>query len=51
MKLGAFSVSLNVRDIKRSKDFCIKVDESSKGPASFMIKDPDGNLILIDQHR
>ena len=28
-----------------------EVDENSEGPASFMIKDPDGNLILVDQHR
>lgn len=26
------------------------VDESSTGPASFMIADPDGNTILVDQH-
>ena len=25
-------------------------DESTKGPASFMVFDPDGNPILIDQH-
>ncbi len=25
--------------------------ESKKGPASFMITDPDGNIILVDQHR
>lgn len=25
-------------------------DENSKGPASFMVVDPDGNTILIDQH-
>jgi hypothetical protein len=25
-------------------------DESSTGPASFMIVDPDGNTILVDQH-
>jgi lactoylglutathione lyase len=25
-------------------------DEASSGPASFMVLDPDGNLILIDQH-
>ena len=25
-------------------------DESSTGPASFMLIDPDGNPILIDQH-
>ncbi len=27
-----------------------KVDESSTGPASLMISDPDGNVILLDQH-
>lgn len=28
-----------------------EVDESSKGPGSFVICDPDGNTILVDQHR
>ncbi len=28
-----------------------EVDESTTGPASLMIVDPDGNTILIDQHR
>ncbi|MGB7181181.1 MAG: VOC family protein, partial [Burkholderiaceae bacterium] len=28
-----------------------EVDESTTGPASFMIADPDGNQILVDQHR
>ncbi|WP_370539707.1 VOC family protein [Algoriphagus sp. Y33] len=28
-----------------------EADESSSGPASFLVKDPDGNLILVDQHR
>jgi len=27
-----------------------EADESSTGPASFMIVDPDGNPILVDQH-
>ena len=27
-----------------------EADESSTGPASFVIQDPDGNLILVDQH-
>jgi len=26
-------------------------DETTSGPASFMIADPDGNTILVDQHR
>lgn len=123
MKLGAFSVSLNVKDIHKSKEFyeklgfedlggdisqnwlimknenCIiglfqgmfekniltfnpgwdenaqnldsftdvrelqkqlkvnginiitEADESSEGPAYITLEDPDGNQILIDQHR
>ena len=27
------------------------VDESAEGPAHFVLEDPDGNPILIDQHR
>lgn len=27
-----------------------EADESSTGPASFMVVDPDGNTILLDQH-
>lgn len=27
-----------------------EADQSSSGPASFMIADPDGNTILVDQH-
>ena len=45
----------DVRDIQRelkSKGLTLAVsaDESSTGPASLMILDPDGNPILIDQH-
>lgn len=28
-----------------------EADESATGPANFMLIDPDGNLIMIDQHR
>ena len=28
-----------------------EVDEDGKGPGSLMVMDPDGNPILIDQHR
>jgi hypothetical protein len=28
-----------------------EADESTSGPASFMVQDPDGNPILVDQHR
>lgn len=28
-----------------------EADETTSGPASFVISDPDGNTILFDQHR
>jgi len=28
-----------------------EADEATTGPASVMLKDPDGNVILVDQHR
>ena len=28
-----------------------EIDPNSSGPASMMVTDPDGNLILLDQHR
>ena len=28
-----------------------EADESTSGPASMVLKDPDGNVILVDQHR
>lgn len=45
----------DVRDLQRElKAQGIKIqteaDESTSGPASFVIVDPDGNPILIDQH-
>ena len=51
-KLDAFD---DVRDIqKRLKangvTLTTEADETSSGPASFVVKDPDGNTILIDQH-
>jgi hypothetical protein len=46
---------LDVRVIqKRLKEAGVKfeseIDEKRKGPASFIIIDPDGNPILFDQH-
>ncbi|MDD3654881.1 MAG: hypothetical protein PHO01_12025 [Desulfotomaculaceae bacterium] len=32
-------------------DFITEVDLASEGPGSFIIEDPDGNPILVDQHR
>ena len=45
----------NVRDIqKHLKSNNIKpvteADETTSGPASFVVMDPDGNAILVDQH-
>ena len=45
----------DVREIqKHLKSKGIKIeneaDESTSGPASFVVMDPDGNAILIDQH-
>ena len=34
----------------RGVEMISEADEGSTGPASFMIVDPDGNPILIDQH-
>jgi lactoylglutathione lyase len=31
-------------------EFMSEADESTTGPASFMVMDPDGNPILVDQH-
>jgi len=27
-----------------------EADEAGTGPANFMVRDPDGNMIMIDQH-
>lgn len=45
----------DVREIQRQLEskgieFETKADEKTTGPASFIIKDPDGNTILVDQH-
>lgn len=32
-------------------EFLAKADVNTEGPASFIIEDPDGNPILVDQHR
>jgi lactoylglutathione lyase len=50
--LGSFT---DIRDIqKRLKAdgvaFASEADESTTGPASCMLVDPDGNPILLDQH-
>ena len=47
---------LDVREIQRKLkgqgvELASEADEDSDGPASIMLTDPDGNPILIDQHR
>jgi lactoylglutathione lyase len=37
---------LKAKGIKLQKE----ADEKSSGPASFIVVDPDGNIILVDQH-
>ncbi len=46
----------DVRDLQRALkergvSMLTEADEASEGPASFMMVDPDGNPVLIDQHR
>ena len=46
----------DVREIQKqlkSKNITLasEADENTTGPASLMLTDPDGNVILIDQHR
>lgn len=45
----------DVRDLQRELkshgiEFAQEADESSTGPASFVVVDPDGNPVLVDQH-
>jgi hypothetical protein len=45
----------DVRDIQRTLrsrgvTLASEADESTTGPASIMLVDPDGNQILVDQH-
>ncbi|MEM1399101.1 MAG: VOC family protein [Pseudomonadota bacterium] len=45
----------DVRDIQKKLkadgvDFVAEADETTSGPASCVVVDPDGNPILIDQH-
>jgi lactoylglutathione lyase len=50
--LGSFT---DVRDLQRhlkaqGTEFLSEADEDTTGPASFMVLDPDGNPVLVDQH-
>jgi catechol 2,3-dioxygenase-like lactoylglutathione lyase family enzyme len=46
----------DVREIQRALrdagvELAVEADETGTGPASFAVIDPDGNPVLIDQHR
>lgn len=46
----------DVRDLQKQLvaagiEMAAEADEGTEGPASIMIIDPDGNPILVDQHR
>jgi catechol 2,3-dioxygenase-like lactoylglutathione lyase family enzyme len=46
----------DVRELQRELkeqgvEFVAEADPGSTGPASFIIVDPDGNPVLVDQHR
>ncbi len=46
----------DIRDMQKQLksegvEFTQEADETTQGPASFIIADPDGNTILVDQHR
>ncbi len=46
----------DVRELQRrlreaGMAFELEADESTSGPASFTLLDPDGNPVLVDQHR
>jgi catechol 2,3-dioxygenase-like lactoylglutathione lyase family enzyme len=45
----------DVRELQRrlreqGVDFVAEADESGEGPGSFIVVDPDGNPIIVDQH-
>jgi len=46
----------DVRELQRALKergvaFVTEADETTTGPAHFVIEDPDGNPIMVDQHR
>ncbi len=50
--LGSFDDVRSIQQSLKAKGLSIEneADESTKGPESFVVIDPDGNAILIDQH-
>ncbi len=51
-KLESFTDVRQIQQHLKSQDVALisEADESTTGPASMMLMDPDGNTVLIDQH-
>jgi hypothetical protein len=51
-KLDAFTDIREIQQQLKNKGITIdtEIDNNASGPASFVIIDPDGNPILLDQH-
>lgn len=51
-KVDSFTDIRDLQKLLKAKGIKMlsEADESSEGPASFTIEDPDGNPILVDQH-
>jgi len=48
---GFTDVRVLQRQLKeQGVEIMMEADESATGPASFVVVDPDGNPILVDQH-
>ncbi len=50
--LEAFDDVRHIQRTLKAKNIALlsEADESTTGPASIMLTDPDGNMVLIDQH-
>lgn len=53
---GELESFTDVRELQKALreqgvEFEQEADETTTGPAHFVVKDPDGNPILVDQHR
>ncbi len=52
-ELDSFTDVREIQSELKNRGIALKseADESTAGPANLMLSDPDGNQILIDQHR
>jgi uncharacterized glyoxalase superfamily protein PhnB len=55
LSAGSQPLELALSDLQRELkaqgvEIITEADETTTGPASFVVVDPDGNPILIDQH-